>query len=219
MGTMQMSLSAHTQFEAACRETYAKILENTDDIAANAVSYREETQRTLEVLASQIGTISMLRSEVASKLHNYVGCREESYQRVQRCEAEVSYVMAHPIRETHEDSDGNSHTYTHVDEAALASARSRLEDAEQEYQFYKRKAAYAEEVQNTADAMLEECRTIERGMQTIEEMFSRAIADMEKQTRVLETNTQENLECLKGVEQAAETYLQSRAFEMPTRLD
>ena len=76
-------------------------------------------QMDLESISRQIMRGQRMLDEIQLKVDKYQALMEDAAAEVDRCDAEISYVLNHPITRTYTDEDGYSYSVEEIDEAAL----------------------------------------------------------------------------------------------------
>ena len=215
MGSIKGSVSEVKGFLNDCATYYSAIFARAGELKSQASAYHSECEKNLSSIATQISRLHSIKSDVSAKVLNYKNSMDEAKAEVSRCQAEIHYIQSHPITIIEYDSEGNPYERQVIDQAALAAATQRRDEAMQVYRLYKAKYTEAKSVEEQVSKTIEDFQKLENAMKIIADGISKDIFEIEKNTTAVASESEHNLKSLTDVSDAMDYYANSKKFVIP----
>lgn len=215
MGSIITTYSSVASYINSTSGEYSSILTRANEIRSRVEKLYNEVQMDLESITRQIMRGQRMLDEIQLKVDKYQALMEDARAEVDRCDAEISYVLNHPITRTYTDDDGDSYTVEEIDEAALAAAERARDRAYDEYERYRKMYNEATSVKYEVSATVSRFETIKSGIEKIAQMIQSDIYEIQKYINAIENESEYNLRNLNGISDSLSAYLASKAINMP----
>ncbi len=215
MGSIITTYSSVVSYINSTSGEYSSILTRANEIRSRVEKLYYEVQMDLESISRQIMRGQRMLDEIQLKVDKYQALMEDAAAEVDRCDAEISYVLNHPITRTYTDEDGNSYSVEEIDEAALAAAERARDRAVAEYERYREKYDEANAVKSEVSSTVSRFETIKSAIEKIAQMIQSDIYEIQKFISAIENESEYNLRNLTNVSNSLSAYLASKAINMP----
>lgn len=215
MGNLITTFSSVEAFADSCSNNYSAILARANEILSQVEKMLYEVQADSERLVQQIMRGRQMLDEIRVKVEKYQALMEDASAEVDRCDAEIDYVLSHPITRTYTDEDGNNYTVEEIDKAALAAAQRARDRAQALYEQYRAKYEKATAVMYEVSATVSRFEQIKNGIDVVAQSIQLDIYEIKKYINAIENESEYNLQILQGAIDSIATYLASKPIYMP----
>lgn len=215
MGNLITTFSAVGAYTDNCSNEYSAILARANETLSRVEKMYYEVQADAERLAQQIMRGRQMLDEIQVKVEKYQALMEDAAAEVERCEAEIAYVLSHPITKTYTDEDGNEYTVEEVDEAALAAAERARDQAQAIYEQYRAKYEEASAVMYEVSVTVIRFEQIKNGIDAVAQSLQADIFEIKKYINAIENESNYNLTTIQGALDSIGAYLASKPIYMP----
>lgn len=215
MGSIITTYSSVVSYINSTSSEYSSILARANEIRSRVEKLYYEVQMDLESITRQIMCGQRMLEEIQNKVDRYQSLMEAAAAEVDRCNAEISYVLSHPITRTYTDNDGDSYTVKEIDEVALAYAKREKDRADGEYKIYRDKYNETNGVRYQVSATVSKFKEIKSGIEKVSQLIQSDIYEIQKYISAIENESEYNLRNLTNISDSLSAYLASKAINMP----
>lgn len=215
MGNLITTFSSVEAFANSCSNNYSAILARANETLSQVEKMLYAVQADSERLAQQIIRGRQMLDEIQLKVEKYQALMEDAAADVDRCNAEIDYILSHPITRTYTDEDGNEHTVEEIDEAALAAAERALDQAQALYEQYRDKYEEATAVMYNVSVAVTRFEQIKNGIDAVAQSIQSDIYEIKKYINAIINESEYNLQTLHAAIDGIATYIASRSIYMP----
>lgn len=215
MGNLITVFSSVEAFADSCSNIYSAILARANETLSQDEKMLYEVQADSERLAQQIMCGRQMLEEIQVKVEKYQELMEEANAEIDRCDAEIDYILSHPITKTYTDEDGNEYTVEEIDNAALAAAERARDQAQAIYEQYRAKYEEAHSVMYEVSATISRFEQIKNGIDAVAQSIQTDIYEIKKYINAIENESEYNLQTLQGAIESIGTYLACKSIYMP----
>ena len=215
MGNLITTFSSVEAFADSCSNNYSAILARANETLSQVEKMLYEVQVDSERLAQQIMRGRQMLDEIQVKVEKYQALMEDAAAEVDRCNAEIDYVLSHPITKTYTDEDGNDYTVEEIDEATLAAAQRARDRAQALFEQYRAKYEKATAVMYEVSATVSRFEQIKNGIDAVAQSIQADIYEIKKYINAIENESEYNLQTLQGAIDSIAAYLASKPIYMP----
>lgn len=215
MGNLITTFSSVEAFANSCSNNYSAILARANETLSQVEKMLYAVQADSERLAQQIIRGRQMLDEIQLKVEKYQALMEDAAADVDRCNAEIDYILSHPITRTYTDEDGNEHTVEEIDEAALAAAERALDQAQALYEQYRDKYEEATAVMYNVSVTVTRFEQIKNGIDAVAQSIQSDIYEIKKYINAILNESEYNLQTLHAAIDGIAAYLASRPINMP----
>lgn len=215
MGNLITTFSSVEAFANSCSNNYSAILARANETLSQVEKMLYAVQADSERLAQQIIRGRQMLDEIQLKVEKYQALMEDAAADVDRCNAEIDYILSHPITRTYTDEDGNEHTVEEIDEAALAAAERALDQAQALYEQYRDKYEEATAVMYNVSVTVTRFEQIKNGIDAVAQSIQSDIYEIKKYINAIINESEYNLQTLHAAIDGIATYIASRPIYMP----
>lgn len=215
MGSIITTYSSVSSYINSTSSEYSAILSRANEIRSRVEKLYYEVQTDLESISRQIMRGQRMLDEIQLKVDKYQALMEDASAEVDRCDAEISYILNHPVTRTYTDDDGDSYTVEEIDEAALAAAERARDRAYAEYERYREKYNEATSVKYEVSATVSRFETIKSGIEKVVQLIQSDIYEIKKYISAIESEGEYNLRSLNDISDSIGAYLACKSINMP----
>lgn len=198
-----------------CADEYSAILSRANDTLTRVEKMYNDVQTDAERLSQQIMRGMRMLDEIRFKVDKYHSLVEDAAVELDRCDAQIDYVLSHPVTQTYTDGEGNSYTVSEVDEAALSAAYRARDQALATYEHYREKYEQANNVMYEVGATVNRFEQIKHGVDAVAQSMQSDIFEIKKYVSAIENESEYNLAALQGAINSMGAYLSSKPIYMP----
>lgn len=215
MGNLITTFSSVEAYVNSCSNNYSAILTRATEILSQVEKLLYAVQTDSEGLSQQIMRGKQILDEIQLKVEKYKALMEEAAAEMDRCNAEINYILSHPITKTYTDEDGNDYTVEEIDEAALAAAERALEQAQALYDQYRAKYEEAAAVMYEVRVTVSRFEQIKNGIDAVEQSIQADIYEIKKYINAIKNESEYNLTTIQGALDSIGAYLASKPIYVP----
>lgn len=215
MGNLITTFSVVGNYADSCANEYSAILTRANETLSRVEKMYYEVQEDSKRIAQQIMRSRQMLDEIQLKVEKYQVLMEDAAAEVDRCDAEIDYVLSHPITKTYTDEDGNDYTVEEIDEAALAVAERARDQAQAIYEQYRAKYEEASAVMYEVSVTVSRFEQIKHGIDAVAQSIQADIFEIKKYINAIENESNYNLTTIQGALDSIGAYLASKPIYMP----
>lgn len=215
MGSLTAKYSEIVKFASYCNGEYKTLFGYANEACKDISDMLKRVQWSLDKVNEQLLLARRLLDEINVKTSVYRSQMEEAARRVAICRDRIDYIVSHPVTRTYTDNDGETHSVSEVDEAALSSARRELEYAESTYRMYREKFAQVESLRQEVIAWVNKLEILQRAIDSVAQAVQQDLYQANKFTDAIRDECNHNLKKLQAVIGSVENYLASKPIYIP----
>lgn len=218
MISIKTTLTAIESFSTKSKEGYTALLGIANELLSRTERLGQEVKADSDAISTQISRMCMIRDEASQKAGFYEHQMNGYYEDMKRAEAEIDYIVSHPKKESHTDSEGNTVTVEVVDEAALAAAQRKYESAKQNYYHFSNKYQEASAIVADATLALSQFESMGNAVRYVADSIEAMCYEIRKYISLMAEESDYNLNELMALIDKINEYLSSKPICYPTRI-
>ncbi len=195
------------------------ICEKGRDNLAKCKKVENELDRDIQELTTMLARAEIAAEEVAAKMKEYQEGMDEASERIDEHQQTIDYWLSHPWEETVEDKDGNRTTIKVYNEAAIARATSKRDDAQRDYDDFRKRFEKAKVVKERLDEFIRHNTKLREIICKVLEVVKMNNREMEQYLVAMDGEAEHNYNSLRRVLAALRHYEASPNFAFLPRVD